>query len=103
MGLLSMLRSSGVLILSLFTPSQLLRDTLNLHCSSTPFIDFHDGALQQHSFLCHLKPLWLAGPKAPDDRLDLAAQHALVRAGKSGVSQVGRAAGENLFVGRLHV
>jgi hypothetical protein len=43
------------------------------------------------------------GAKALDDRLDFAAQDALVRAGEARVCQVSGAAGEDLLVGRLHV
>ncbi len=66
-------------------------------------INFNYCAVEQHAAFSHFKSLWHAGEKAFDDRLDFPAQNAFVRAGKAGVSQVSRAAGENLLVRRLHV
>ena len=59
--------------------------------------------MELHVFFGHVKPLRHVGEKTLEDRLDFAAQHAFLRAGESGVGQIRRAAGENLFVRRLHV
>ena len=66
-------------------------------------INFNHGALEENAAFGHVEFLRGVGAEAFDDRLDFAAQHAVVRPGETGVAQVGGAAGEDLFVGGLHM
>ena len=66
-------------------------------------VNLHHRALQQDAPLRHLKLLRHVRHEPPDDRLDLAADHALVRAGEAAIAQKRRAAGKDLLVGGLHV
>lgn len=67
------------------------------------FIDFNDRAVENDIVFGHFKPLRHGGEKPLNDRLNFPSQHALMRAGKTRVAQVRRAAGENLLIRRLHV
>ena len=66
-----------------FQNSDRLSHTLNFRCLAGGFINFDQRAVQTHIILCHLKTLRHIAQESPDDRLDVAAQHALTRAAPS--------------------
>src|SRR5208337_5380512 len=66
-------------------------------------VDAHHGPLQMNWPAGDAEFLRGVGAEAPDDRLDLPAQHAVTRTGESRVCQIGCPARENPLVRRLDV
>ena len=81
---------------------QRLGNALNTNGFSSR-IDFHDHALQQNVFFGDGKALRGLGAEAFYDGFDLAAEHGLMGTCEADIGQVSGPAGENLFVGGLHV
>ena len=79
------------------------RHTLNFHRFAGGFINVNQNAVEHYTVFGHFESLGHGREKFPDDWLDFTAQHTFVRPGEARVAQIRRAAGENLFVRRLHV
>src|SRR5258707_7201227 len=86
-----------------FRRGQILRHSLNVQRLAREVIDFHHHTLQLDVIFRHRKTLRLQRQKTFDDRLNLTANHTLVRPGESRVAQESRAPRKNLFIRRLHV
>src|SRR6266404_8998268 len=66
-----------------FRRGQILRHALNVQRLARVVIDFHHHTLQLDVIFRHRKTLRLQRQKPLDDRLDLTADHALVRPGET--------------------
>ena len=63
----------------------------------------HNRPAQPHRTFGDRKSGGHAGPEAPDDRLDVPAEHRLLGSAHAGIREITGASGENRFVRRLHV
>src|SRR5438105_4491794 len=66
-------------------------------------INFEEGTLKQDAAFGDLEFLRHVGQEPPDNRIALAADHAIVRAGEAAVAKEGGAARKNLFIGSLNM
>lgn len=80
-----------------------LRHAPDANCPPAGIVNFHDYAVKHHPVARDLEPLRHVGDEPFDNRFNFSPQHALVRTGEASVTQIGRTAGKNLLIGRLHV